>query len=75
MLNILNKLYCTCLVISWFVSGTFGAPKRVKIKSYSESKSCDVGALADEIASYDSVVRDIIDFAVAGPFKGKTYDE
>lgn len=49
-----------------------GVPKK---KSYSELKSCNLGALADEIASYDTVVSDIIDYVVSGPFKGKTYDE
>lgn len=48
------------------------APKK---KSYSELKSCDIGALANEIASYDTVVNDIIDYVVSGPFKGKTFDE
>ncbi|XP_059059997.1 carboxypeptidase Q-like [Achroia grisella] len=50
----------------------YGAPKK---KTYSELKSCDLGNLAEEIASYDTVVKDIIDYAVTGPFKGKTYDE
>ncbi|CAH0717361.1 unnamed protein product, partial [Brenthis ino] len=49
-----------------------GVPKK---KSYSELKSCNLGALAEEIASYDTVVSDIIDYVVSGPFKGKTYDE
>ncbi|XP_039746052.1 carboxypeptidase Q-like [Pararge aegeria] len=47
----------------------------MKIKSYSEQNSCDIGKLADEIASYDKVVKDIIDYVVRGPFKWKTYDE
>ncbi|CAH0629040.1 unnamed protein product [Chrysodeixis includens] len=38
-------------------------------------ESCDLGPLAQEIASYDSVVKRIIDYTVSGPFKGKTYDE
>ncbi|XP_013161560.1 PREDICTED: carboxypeptidase Q-like isoform X1 [Papilio xuthus] len=46
----------------------------VKRKTYSELRSCDIGGLADEIASYDTVVKDIIEY-VSGPFKGKTYDE
>ncbi|CAG9562976.1 unnamed protein product [Danaus chrysippus] len=46
-----------------------------KIKSYSELKSCDIGPLAEEIASYESVVKEIINYVTNGPFKGKTYDE
>ncbi|XP_026761215.2 carboxypeptidase Q-like [Galleria mellonella] len=64
-------LSVTCLLI---LSGeVYGAPK--KRKTYSELKSCDLGNLAEEIASYDTVVKDIIDYAVTGPFKGKTYNE
>ncbi|XP_045763949.1 carboxypeptidase Q-like [Maniola jurtina] len=55
------------------ISHVQSVPK--KVKSYSELKSCDIGDLADEIASYDTVVKDIIDYVVSGPFKGKTYDE
>ncbi|XP_023942732.2 carboxypeptidase Q-like [Bicyclus anynana] len=44
-------------------------------KSYTELNGCDIGDLADEIASYDTDVRDIIDYVVSGPFKGKTYYE
>lgn len=35
--------------------------------------SCD--PWIDEIASYDAVVKNIINYTVHGPFKGKTYDE
>lgn len=61
------------LVLCLLVSGTLSAHR--KQKSYSELKSCDVGPLAEEIASYESVVQDIIDYTTTGPFKGKTYDE
>lgn len=60
---------CFLLIISHVQS----VPK--KVLSYSELKSCDIGDLADEIASYDTVVKDIIDYVVSGPFKGKTYYE
>lgn len=68
-----NNTTMKFLVLCLLVHGILGAPK--KQRSYSELKSCDVGALADEIASYESVVQDIIDYAVTGPFKGKTYNE
>lgn len=63
------KILVFCILVPCALS----APK--KQKSYSDIKSCDVGELAEEIASYESVVRDIIDYAVSGPFKGKTYNE
>lgn len=63
-------LNISLLLIS--LSQVQAAPKK---KSYSELKSCDIGALASEIASYDTVVSDIIDYVVSGPFKGRTYNE
>lgn len=55
------------------------AGKRLKplpVKSYSESHNCVLNEdLRDEIASYGTVVRDIIDFVTDGDFKGRTYDE
>ncbi|XP_050362907.1 carboxypeptidase Q-like [Nymphalis io] len=59
-------------LLSIILSQVQCAPKK---KSYSEIKQCDIGPLADEIASYDTVVKDIIDYAVSGPFKRKTYNE
>lgn len=59
------------LVMVLSVSQVYSGPNR---KSYSELMSCNLGPLAKEIASYDKVVKDILDY-VRGPFKGKTYDE
>lgn len=61
------------LLLYLWIPGILSAQK--KINSYSVMKSCNVGELAEEIASYESVVEDIIDFVTTGPFKGKTYDE
>ncbi|XP_026333609.1 carboxypeptidase Q-like [Hyposmocoma kahamanoa] len=58
-------------VIVLSISQVYSVPKR---KSYSDLKSCNLGPLAKEIASYDTVVRSILDY-VRGPFKGKTYAE
>lgn len=59
------------LVIMVSISGVYNASKQ---KSYSDLKSCKLGPLAKEIASYDTIVRKILDY-VRGPFKGKTYAE
>lgn len=59
------------LVMVLSVSQVYSAPKQ---KSYSELKSCNLGPLATEIASYNTVVKQILDY-VKGPFKGKTYNE
>ncbi|XP_038213393.1 carboxypeptidase Q-like [Zerene cesonia] len=59
------------LILVIILSEVQSAPR----KPYSELKSCDIGNLADEIASYDTVVRDIMDYVISGPFKGKTYHE
>ncbi|KAL0883702.1 hypothetical protein ABMA27_015820 [Loxostege sticticalis] len=42
---------------------------------HSGQRSCHLGGLAEEIASYEPVVKRIIDYVVAGPYKGKTYQE
>ncbi|XP_063823581.1 carboxypeptidase Q-like [Ostrinia nubilalis] len=43
--------------------------------SRSGHNSCDIGGLAAEIASYEPVVKRIIEYVVSGPYKGKTYQE
>ncbi|CAF4895198.1 unnamed protein product [Pieris macdunnoughi] len=66
-------MYLMCKVLFMLlISQVYSSPRK---KSYSEIKSCNVGNLAEEIASYDSVVRDIMNYVVSGPFKRKTYDE
>ncbi|KAG7308380.1 hypothetical protein JYU34_005577 [Plutella xylostella] len=61
--------YTTVLLVS-------AKPKQNVVKSYSELHKCELSEeLKTEIASYDSVVNDIIDFAVSGPFKGRAYSE
>lgn len=59
------------LVMVLSISKVYSAPNE---KSYSELKSCNLGPLAKEIAGYDTVVKDILNY-VRGPFKGKTYAE
>lgn len=44
-------------------------------KKVFDFKGCDLGPLVKEIASYEDVVKKIIDYTVSGAFKGKTYDE
>lgn len=66
---VLIKL-CSILIL---LIGVQSNPDRRK--NYSQLKSCDIGPLAEEIASYESVVKNIINYVVNGPFKGKTYDE
>ncbi|XP_047519688.1 carboxypeptidase Q-like isoform X2 [Pieris napi] len=66
------KVLFTIFLRFLLISQVHSLPKK---KSYSEIKSCNIGNLAEEIASYDSVVRDIVDYVVSGPFKRKTYDE
>ncbi|XP_072941792.1 carboxypeptidase Q-like [Epargyreus clarus] len=65
------RKYCLLLVYL-SLSKVQSAPKK---QSYSELRACNISDLADEIASYESVVKDIIDYVVSGPFKGYTYDE
>ncbi|XP_045488009.1 carboxypeptidase Q [Pieris rapae] len=66
-------MYSLCKVLFIILtSQVYASPRK---KSYLEIKSCNIGHLAEEIASYDSVVRDIMDYVVSGPFKRKTYDE
>lgn len=36
---------------------------------------CNVSGLAEEILSYEPVVKNIIDYVVNGAYKGKTYQE
>ncbi|XP_045492282.1 carboxypeptidase Q-like [Colias croceus] len=60
------------LILVIILSEVQSAPRK---KSYTELMSCDIGNLADEIASYDTAVRDIMDYVISGPFKGKTYHE
>lgn len=60
------------LVTVLSLSQVYSDPKRI---SYSELMSCNISSvLAKEIASYDVVVKNILDY-VRGPFKGKTYNE
>lgn len=62
----------TCLFLA-LIAQVHSAVKRKK--TYVELHSCDNSGIADEIASYDTVVKEILDYVTAGPFKGKTYDE
>ncbi|KAI8439986.1 hypothetical protein MSG28_001432 [Choristoneura fumiferana] len=62
-----------CLFFA-LIAQVHSAAKRRK-KTYVELHSCDNSGIADEIASYDTVVKDIVDYVTKGPFKGKTYNE
>lgn len=56
--------------------GSWAMRRLPRVKTYSEQHNCNLDEeLRQEIASYDSVVRDIIDYASSGPFKGRIYEE
>lgn len=67
------RLFVLLVTLLTLVSSNRRQPR---VKSYSELHNCNLDEeLKQEIASYDSVVRDIIDYTSSGPFKGRVYDE
>lgn len=55
-----------------FVINVNSAPE---LHSDTESRLCNINGLAEEISSYEPVVKNIIEYVVAGAYKGKTYRE
>lgn len=66
----INCFYC--IFISLFVPSNSATKTQ---QSYSETNTCDLGALAEEIAGYESVVKRIVDYVVEGAFKSQTYNQ